>query len=157
MAGSGIWRELFWAVESFDSYLAVQYISIPNPTCPDCDGSIVGKSIASNLAAPYEQLAEDLAVAEHLSIRLEKVKLWLAQALAASLFSNGWSFGVCPERWCAERRFRVHSFECRVAEVKHENGLSASQVENTSRQLFIYRSRTGWPAVQHQCHLTVLI
>ena len=57
--------------EICDIDLAVQYVLVPNPARVDCDGSIAGKSKALSLAAPYEQLAEDLAVPEHVLIDLE--------------------------------------------------------------------------------------
>ena len=47
--------------------LAVRHLSLfPNPEGADCDGSNVGKSITSNLAAPYEQFVKDVIVAEHI-------------------------------------------------------------------------------------------
>lgn len=61
---------LFWVLGFCDIYLVVQYVSVPNPPRVDCDGSIAGKSIALKLAAPHEQLAEDLTVAEHILIGL---------------------------------------------------------------------------------------
>ena len=55
----------------------MEYVSVPNSTRVDCDGSIAGKSTVVRLVAPYEQLAEVLTVAEHtsISIGLEYVKL----------------------------------------------------------------------------------
>ena len=99
-------------LESSDVDIDVHYVP-PSPELGrvDCDGSIASKPISSKLAAAFEQLAEEVTVAEKSSRYPELVKEWLAQTLTTLIFNEVWGEG------CAERRLPVR-FECRVAAVK---------------------------------------
>lgn len=70
--GYGIWREVVWALVSSDVYPAALCIfSFLNPARIDYDGSIAGISKTLSVAAPYEQLVEDLMIVEQISTGLE--------------------------------------------------------------------------------------